>query len=116
MHQKCVKYRYFDLLVVLIAVSVMLFSIKYMSRFTLQRSCEDELVKVYCQNQDLFCSAMLDVLSKYVFEVRAQMYKIDYIFILGGHCYENVTKKRNLFLSLHVNCYGYIFNNKKLCS
>ncbi|XP_052085094.1 uncharacterized protein LOC127722201 [Mytilus californianus] len=34
----------------------------------LKRSCEDELVKVYCQNQDLFCSAMLDVLSKHVFE------------------------------------------------
>ncbi|XP_076109129.1 E3 ubiquitin-protein ligase rnf213-alpha-like [Mytilus galloprovincialis] len=33
-----------------------------------KKSCEDELVKVYCQNQDSFGSAMLDVLSKYVFE------------------------------------------------
>ncbi|CAG2236702.1 unnamed protein product [Mytilus edulis] len=29
---------------------------------------EEELVKIYCQNQNTFCSVMLDVLSKYVFE------------------------------------------------
>ncbi|XP_071137104.1 uncharacterized protein [Mytilus edulis] len=45
-----------------------------------KRQYEEELVRVYCQNQDLFCSEMLDVLSKYVFEVRIKILKRNYFY------------------------------------